>query len=743
MLTIKDAAQALGIHPKTIRRWEKSGKFIPQRTAGNQRIFTTADIAKLKALQENPLKPAVPKPSEPDITKPKFNQYLALSALMISLLVTAYLIWQNSQKISSPLVQQAMPNQDIQVALPQSAANFLNGRITIGTDTGDLSFLDEKGNLYVKNSALIEGGVNTVAVQFLPSQKPEAKQGRQYVDKDTGNLMYYDGVDWVTLNQSASNSAGWPHDPNQDLNLTFGELVASDSAASFRITLAGPQSQFKINGGADQELLTINDDSLYPVLINQPTKIMANLYSQKLLDNDNNAYFIDQSDTALSLNLAGEASLAATLNFTKYGEYITNSVDNYLVFSGGLGIGGVTSYGFSSDYKVKSKSSQVETELIAANLKITGNTLEALNNDGIKLYDNAGNGLVIADGGSVTINGVGLSVPDYVFEPGYQLMPLNSLHKFVSQNRHLPGMATESEINHSGLNLTATILQLLKQTEENVLYLFNLNERLALVEQKEALLPPPAGGPSPSPKPTLSEPELTEIIKTKLADLTSLYKNQTATATAEVVPVSLAPVSATDSAYLSLDTLEVNSGFFRDYLAVVGQTTLSALKVNGLLDVSFISPVSGSLNLLAGLMTLDQSGNVVINGNLTVTGTIAASRIETPAALPLSVNIATGSALLIYNDIGEALATFSGRTVKLNQLELNLAGMATISAGTNHTIIQADKLNPSSQIIITFNDDYKPATKYWVNKDTDNQRFTVFTNYPVNNDSIINWLIIN
>jgi len=63
VLTIKDAAQALGIHPKTIRRWEKSGKFIPQRTAGNQRIFTTADIAKLKALQENPLKPAVPQPS--------------------------------------------------------------------------------------------------------------------------------------------------------------------------------------------------------------------------------------------------------------------------------------------------------------------------------------------------------------------------------------------------------------------------------------------------------------------------------------------------------------------------------------------------------------------------------------------------------------------------------------------------------------------------------------------------------
>src|SRR3990172_1740320 len=51
MFSIKDAAQAVGIHPKTIRRWENQGKFIPQRTLGNQRRFSSKDVVHLKNLK--------------------------------------------------------------------------------------------------------------------------------------------------------------------------------------------------------------------------------------------------------------------------------------------------------------------------------------------------------------------------------------------------------------------------------------------------------------------------------------------------------------------------------------------------------------------------------------------------------------------------------------------------------------------------------------------------------------------
>ena len=58
--TIKGAAQALGIHPKTLRRWEEKGKFIPSRTLGNQRRFSDKDLnllAKVKAGEPIPLAP--------------------------------------------------------------------------------------------------------------------------------------------------------------------------------------------------------------------------------------------------------------------------------------------------------------------------------------------------------------------------------------------------------------------------------------------------------------------------------------------------------------------------------------------------------------------------------------------------------------------------------------------------------------------------------------------------------------
>jgi excisionase family DNA binding protein len=36
-ITVQTAAKKLGVHPSTLRRWEREGKLIPDRTQGNQR----------------------------------------------------------------------------------------------------------------------------------------------------------------------------------------------------------------------------------------------------------------------------------------------------------------------------------------------------------------------------------------------------------------------------------------------------------------------------------------------------------------------------------------------------------------------------------------------------------------------------------------------------------------------------------------------------------------------------------
>lgn len=47
-VAIKTAAETLGVSTSTLRRWEKSGKLIPERTSGNQRRY---DLSKIQPEQ--------------------------------------------------------------------------------------------------------------------------------------------------------------------------------------------------------------------------------------------------------------------------------------------------------------------------------------------------------------------------------------------------------------------------------------------------------------------------------------------------------------------------------------------------------------------------------------------------------------------------------------------------------------------------------------------------------------------
>ncbi|MDZ7586980.1 MAG: MerR family transcriptional regulator [Patescibacteria group bacterium] len=881
MYTIKDAAQALNIHPKTIRRWEQAGKFTPQRTLGNQRRFTPQDLNTLKNIKSGsvssnqpidrlltteqsaqklgvapatiqrwakegrlnhkvnnqsllqsqkpqPLPTTIPSPT-PLKSKsiPPAYLYSVIGSIILSLLVLGQLYIKNQSLIAKPAVNQLDLAQPTAPALPQ-VANFLNGRITIGSDTGDLSFLDDKGNLFLKNAALVQGGVFSSYLQLLPAVKPESQIGRQYVDKESGNLMYFDGLDWVALNKTTTTSS--------DLTL----LSASTSAS----TLTLP---YTILGSADQEILTIDDSSTYPVLISQPTKILGNLYAPQFIDSDSETYFIDPSATDLSLSLAGNATISATLTFSNYGEYLTNTTDNYLTFSGGLSVGGSATYNFDTNGNLNANKIESHDSIQVDNIKLNNNTINTTNDDGLKLYDNDSNGIFIKDGGQIGIgttapmstlgilgnltigenygslagptsgaiiegnvgigttaptvklevagdikvtggsfidDGTTLNVPDYVFEPGYPLLSPVDLADYIHIYRHLPDIPSADEIKNQGLNLSQFALNLLERIENNTLYILNLYDRLTQLEQKflsptieteklatNFISPLTANGQliisgNASISGTLTANEIKsstiDNLKNKVAALTDQYQTQIATASSNAVrtePTDLLekmitePLSATAAAYLNIDSLNANAGFFSDYLAVIGQAVITDLKINNSLTLNSITSLDnnlylqpsglGSINLLAGLITLNDSGQVIINGNLIVSGTIIASKISPPADQTLDINIASQSAMYIYSDINQPIATFSGQSAQISQLELAASGTATISAGTNHVLVKPPKLTAKSQIIVTFNDNYTPASKYWVNKNPELNEFTIFTNYPINNDAVLDWLIIN
>ena len=49
--TIAVAARLTGMHPQTLRKYERAGLLTPARPSGNQRLYSQADIERLKRIQ--------------------------------------------------------------------------------------------------------------------------------------------------------------------------------------------------------------------------------------------------------------------------------------------------------------------------------------------------------------------------------------------------------------------------------------------------------------------------------------------------------------------------------------------------------------------------------------------------------------------------------------------------------------------------------------------------------------------
>ncbi|MCG8454785.1 MAG: hypothetical protein MI919_00780, partial [Holophagales bacterium] len=96
----------------------------------------------------------------------------------------------------------------------------------------------------------------------------------------------------------------------------------------------------------------------------------------------------------------------------------------------------------------------------------------------------------MAFSGDVTIQGdfisggVTLNVPDYVFEPDYELMPLHELEAFIQENRHLPKVPSAKDVAEQGLNMSQLQMRLLEKVEELTLYTLDQQKRIAEMQQR-------------------------------------------------------------------------------------------------------------------------------------------------------------------------------------------------------------------------------------------------------------------
>jgi hypothetical protein len=92
------------------------------------------------------------------------------------------------------------------------------------------------------------------------------------------------------------------------------------------------------------------------------------------------------------------------------------------------------------------------------------------------------NGTIHARQVNVDVN---IPVPDYVFGKNYKLKSLPEVSRYISLNKHLPGMPAAKDLEQTGINVTEMNMQLLRKVEELTLYLI---EKDSTDKQKDARL---------------------------------------------------------------------------------------------------------------------------------------------------------------------------------------------------------------------------------------------------------------
>lgn len=92
-----------------------------------------------------------------------------------------------------------------------------------------------------------------------------------------------------------------------------------------------------------------------------------------------------------------------------------------------------------------------------------------------------GNGFICSQNGQVKAKEIVVTLEgwsDYVFDNGYQLMPLGELERYVNTNKHLPNIPSAKEVENNGVNIGEMNALLLEKIEELTLYIIDLQKQI-------------------------------------------------------------------------------------------------------------------------------------------------------------------------------------------------------------------------------------------------------------------------
>jgi|GEM_PF-3344027 len=117
----------------------------------------------------------------------------------------------------------------------------------------------------------------------------------------------------------------------------------------------------------------------------------------------------------------------------------------------------------------------------------SGDDVLVVENDTRRILQLENSGLLYAREVKVDAN----TWSDYVFEPGYELMPLEEVEQYIEKEGHLPGVPSTEEVTRDGVNVATMDAILLEKIEGLTLYILELSkenkelkQRISSLEQK-------------------------------------------------------------------------------------------------------------------------------------------------------------------------------------------------------------------------------------------------------------------
>ena len=136
-------------------------------------------------------------------------------------------------------------------------------------------------------------------------------------------------------------------------------------------------------------------------------------------------------------------------------------------------------------FKIRDQANAIDVIVVQNNARANALFFGSNGNVGIGTTtpssDFAVNGKISCKELEITLDGW----PDYVFKKDYKLMSLYDLEKFISTNKHLPGVPSENEIVQNGMSVGETNKILMEKVEELTLHVIDLQKQIDNLKSKE------------------------------------------------------------------------------------------------------------------------------------------------------------------------------------------------------------------------------------------------------------------